>query len=80
MKIRGKVELQVIAKKEESSKDGTKMYKRLGIMTNDFEVGMLRCNEDIYKSVEAGKKYVFVTCFNDQYDSFSLESAVAVGK
>ena len=29
MKIRGKVELQVIAKKEEPSKDGTKMYKRL---------------------------------------------------
>lgn len=56
------------------------MYKRLGVITNDFEVGMLRCNEDIYKSVEAGKKYVFVTCFNDQYDSFSLESAVVVGK
>ena len=80
MKIRGKVELQVIAKKEQPSKDGTKMYKRMGVMTNDLEVGMLRCNEDIYKSVEAGKKYVFVTCFNDDYDSFSLESVVTVGK
>lgn len=80
MKIRGKVELEVLAKKEEPSKDGTKKYRSLGVMTNDFEVGMLRCNEDIYNAVEAGKKYLFVTCFNDQYDSFSLESAVAVGK
>ena len=80
MKIRGKVQLQVVAKKEEPSKDGTKLYKRLGVMTSDFEVGMLSCKEDIYNMVEAGKSYMFVTVYNDQYNSFSLESAVAVGK
>ena len=79
MKIRGEVTLQLVAKKEEPSKDGTKMYKRLGVLSKDFEVGMLSCNEEIYKQVEVGKTYIFGTCYNDQYQSFTLESATPTG-
>lgn len=78
MKIRGEVDLQLVAKKEEPSKDGTKMYKRLGVMSKDYEVGMLSCNEEIYSAVEPGKWYKFITCYNDKYDSFSIENAVPI--
>lgn len=78
MKINQTVQLTVISKKEEPSKDGTKMYKRLGVLTLDGEVGMLPCSDEVYEQVVVGKQCILETQYNDQYSSFRVISASVV--
>lgn len=57
----------------------SKILYQLGVATEDGEVGMIRCNESVAQTVSSDgfKKYTEhkISCvFNDQYDSFSVES------
>lgn len=83
MKIRHNLQLQLLATKEEPSKDGTKTYKRLAVMTKDYDAGMLSCSDEIYDMIQnqvgSGKvvfpaMYNVVTVFDDKYDYYRIEA------
>lgn len=73
MKITGISRMTVLTKNETKSKDGQNTYYKLGVMCLD-DVGMISCNEAVYKNVEAGNIYDFETTYNDQYKSFSVSN------
>lgn len=87
MVISSKVEITVLALKEQKSKDGTKTYYRLAVFDQiNCESGMLPCSEEVAKLWQnkgfKSMDHVELGCeFNDQYDSFRVVSAkVASGQ
>lgn len=81
MVISSKVEIMVLALKEQKSKDGTKTYYRLAVFDQiNCESGMLPCSEEVAKLWQnkgfKSMDHVELGCeFNDQYDSFRVVSA-----
>lgn len=83
MKIKHTLQFQLLASKQEPSKDGSAMYSRLAIMTKDFEAGMLPCSEDIYNMIQnqvnSGKvtlpaMYDAVTVYDDKFNYYRVEA------
>lgn len=81
MIIKSKVEISVLALKEQQSKDGTKTYYRLAVFDQvNSESGMLPCSEEVAalwnaKALKCMDKCELHCEFNDQYDSFRVVNA-----
>lgn len=77
MKINGSLEATVLSIVSTESKDGTKTYYKVGIMTNTSEVGMISASENVVQAINDSKKPLpflakLMTEFNDQYESFRV--------
>ena len=60
MVISSKVEITVLALKEQKSKDGTKTYYRLAVFDQiNCESGMLPCSEEVAKLWQTLTSYIF---------------------
>lgn len=79
MNIASTGKITVISKIATPSKDGTKKYHKLGILTGS-EAGMLSCSEEIHNVVEVGRTYEVEYVFNDQYNSFRINRMLSVAK
>lgn len=79
MNIRGISVMTVLTKFTTDSADGTKKYPKLSVLIGN-EAGTLSCSEEIYNTVETGKKYEFETTYNDTYKSFKLSRVLQVAK
>ena len=73
MVISSKVEITVLALKEQKSKDGTKTYYRLAVFDQiNCESGMLPCSEEVaklwqnkgFKSMDHGASGQMTVCIN----------------
>lgn len=73
MKLITKVEVLVLAKLANPSKDGSKTYHSLTIFDPDSqESGSINCSEDVFNNIEPAFDSVSIlTCeYNDKYGSF----------
>lgn len=77
MRIENKFETTVISTVGTPSKDGTKTYYKLGILTNVGEVGMLPCSQECIDNINVNKytfpiKAVVTAEYNDAYNSYRV--------
>ena len=56
-------------------KDPSKTYYKL-VVSQDEDAGSISCSKEIYDEVETGKASVFVTEFNEKYESFRIVGIV----
>ena len=82
MKIRGNVNnLLVMTKKDtQGVKDPSKHYYKIGVVTDNDEIGELPTTEEVYNSVDRGHAYNFVYTFNSEYGSFMLDQVLPIEK
>lgn len=77
MKLRTKFKGTVINKKEEQSKDGSKVYYKMSI-DQEGEAGTVSITQEVYEKVEKFKEFEMLGEYNDMYKSFRVLDAVLV--
>lgn len=78
MKIKNVTEkMLIVTKKITSAKDNPDLkYFKLGVMTEDDELGEVSCGKEIFELVEKGKEYSFSVVFDTQYKSYKIVGLV----